>query len=387
MLFIPKQNNLILFGSWFGNRYADNSKYMYEYMLNRKDLEIYWYTRNRKIYQRLKQKGKPVLLSTQPRAIWKQIRAHILVSTIGFTEFNTFFLCKCVFLDLDHGSPIKASGFDQYHINKPLLQTQEEKRAIAFHKLLEKDIEHYKFSASEASGEILKNVYQLPPDKVLNLGRPRNDLFYDATLRHGRDIPIKRIKGDKKAIVYMPTHRSEGKCKIRINKLMDLPKVQQICEEYNYIFLIKKHYYHRHEKEDISKYSNIRDITNKNIDPQILLYEADVLITDYSACFVDYLLLNRPIIYYPYDIDEFIKNEREMYLPYADIAVGTKAYNKDELSLAIENTCKRLPDQYADKRAALCDFYFSKQNQRCVREQIADYINNIIVSQKSCEPL
>lgn len=378
MKLIPKQRNLILFGSWFGNKYADNTKYVYEYLLGRDDLEIYWYTRNTEVYNKLKQEGKPVLLSSQPKAIWKQIRAHFLFATIGLIEFNTFFLSKCKFIDLDHGSPIKDSGFDQYHYNRAELQTKEDKRSIAFLKLLEDGIEYYKVVASNDVGNIIMKAFHLQPNRVLNLGRPRNDIFYDEALRKELNNPVRGIKENKKAIVYMPTHRSDGQIKMPMNELLDMQRIQDICEKYNYVFLIKKHYYHRNEVEDTSKFSNIFDITNEEIDPQILLYEADALISDYSACFIDYLVLNRPIIFYPFDFEQFIKQERGMYLSYDEIAVGPRAYNKDELSLFVEDLCKEAPDNFDKKRIALRNFYFSEHNQKCVRGQIADFIDEII---------
>jgi CDP-glycerol glycerophosphotransferase (TagB/SpsB family) len=384
MLLIPKQHNLILFGSWFGNKYADNTKYMYEYLLSREDLEIYWYTKNKEIYNKLKEEGKPVVLSSQPKAIWKQIRARMLISTVQVAEFNNFFLSNCVYLDLGHGSPIKDSGFDMYNYCYPELQTTKDKKSIAYLQLIRKHIDYYMVVASDEIEKIIQKAFHVHQGNTLNLGKPRNDVFYDKILRKGINTNIDDIKGDRKAIVYMPTHRSGGthgpggSIKMQMEELLDLPRIQNICKKYNHVFLIKKHYYHRHENENLSKYPNIYDITNEDIDSQVLLYQADALITDYSACYIDYLLLNRPIIFYPYDLEYFLKNERNMYIPYDEITVGPKTGNREELTQFIEDLCRENQDEFEQDRMKLRDFYYSKHNQQCVRDQIAKFIYRVV---------
>lgn len=378
MRLIPKQKNLILFGAWFGNKYTDNTKYIYEYLLNRDDLEIYWYTRSAELYNKLKQEGKPVLLSSHPKAIWKQIRARLLVATIGLYDFNQFFLSNCVYLNLWHGIPLKVIEYDQYHFDNPTQQTENDIKAIEYLDLLRTRIEEYIVGTSEVVNDIYIKAFHLYSNQVLDLGQPRNDVFYDESLRSDVNNIIKQIKGNKKAIVYMPTHRDDGRVKMPMTELLDLSRIQNVCKENNYVFFIKKHFYHRNEIEDLSSYSNIFDITNKNIDPQVLLYQADILITDYSGCYYDYLLLNRPIIFYSFDIDEYLKRERDMYFSYEERIVGPQCFNREELSEVIEGICKGIPDRFENKRIALRDIYYSEHNQKCVREQIVEFIDNVL---------
>lgn len=380
MLLIPKKKNLILFNSWFGNKYTDNTKYIYEYLLNRDDLEVYWYTKNKEIYEKLKREGKPVLLSSQPKAIWKQIRARLLVATIGLDDFNQFFLSNCVYLNLWHGIPLKEIEYDIYHFNKPMQQTKADKRMIAFLDLLRCGIEEYIVATSETVKDIYIKAFRFQSNQVLDLGQPRNDVFYDESLREGINTIVKQIKGDKKAIVYMPTHRHCGRIKLPMSELLDFSKIQELCEMHGYVFLIKKHYYHRSEVEDVSEFNNIFDITNEELDPQVLLYEADALITDYSGCYYDYLLLNRPIIFYSFDIKKYLKNERDMYFSYEERIVGPQCLDKNELSIAIEGLLLNATDKFEGKRVSLRDTYYSKQNQQCVRGQIEEFINGVINS-------
>ena len=52
----------------------------------------------------------------------------------------------------------------------------------------------------------------------------------------------------------------------------------------------------------------------------------DFLITDYSSIYFDYLMLNREIIFIPYDFENYTKN-RELYFSYETITPGVKYSN------------------------------------------------------------
>ena len=55
---IPKKRNLWVFGSWFGQKYADNSKYLFEYINNNHtDIETVWLSTSRKTIETIRSKG------------------------------------------------------------------------------------------------------------------------------------------------------------------------------------------------------------------------------------------------------------------------------------------------------------------------------------------
>ena len=54
----------------------------------------------------------------------------------------------------------------------------------------------------------------------------------------------------------------------------------------------------------------------------MFLAAADMLITDYSSCFFDYLITNRPIIHYLYDYDYYVKEDRGVYYDVMDVVAG-----------------------------------------------------------------
>ncbi len=76
---VPKDDKVWLFGSWNGQRYADQSKYLFEYIVkNHTDIRAIWLTRNQMVYDKLKEKGCEVYLLYSIPAIWYSMRAKVL---------------------------------------------------------------------------------------------------------------------------------------------------------------------------------------------------------------------------------------------------------------------------------------------------------------------
>ena len=75
----------------------------------------------------------------------------------------------------------------------------------------------------------------------------------------------------------------------------------------------------------------MESLTMEDMDTQILIIESKALITDYSSIYIDYLLLDKPLLFYCYDYEHYLENDREMYFNYEDVTPGNKAKNFDEL--------------------------------------------------------
>jgi CDP-glycerol glycerophosphotransferase len=72
-----------------------------------------------------------------------------------------------------------------------------------------------------------------------------------------------------------------------------------------------------------------------DITPLLLL--ADVLVTDYSSVMFDYALLERPIVFYAYDWDEYAHDIRGTYVNLLEEAPGPVARTQEELFVALSD--------------------------------------------------
>ena len=130
------------------------------------------------------------------------------------------------------------------------------------------------------------------------------------------------------------------------------------------------------EKSELSNYDNVIDITSADYDLQELLFSADILITDYSSCYLDYLLLNRPIIFYNYDYDTYLINDRELYFDYEEITPGIKVHESDKLIAAIKKSIN-YPQEYARDRQRVKEIFYSESSESVVCERIMERVKNL----------
>lgn len=366
---VPKEKGLVLCTAWFGQKYIDNTKYVYEYLLKYSDYKVVWLTRSNEIYDKLKKEGKPVVKFNSILGYWKQIRAQAIFSTVQIAEYNSMLLTNVVHIDLGHGHPIKDPGLINWS-----------KHAIEVQDMYLKNNHFFAINASDFAKEKTPDtIPNLPPSHILITDFARNDVFVDQSLCEGKNEIVSKIKGDRKAIVYMPTHRSDGKVMMKIEEILPLEKIQQICEKYNYVFIIKKHFYHRNESEDTSMYSNIYDVTQADdLDPQVLLTQTDILISDYSACYIDYLLLNRPLMFYHYDVTDFQKKERSLYIPFTSLNIAPIAYNKIEFSTKLQLLLDSDKDVYENDRNKFAKTYFNNLHQSNGRKKIKQILDSLL---------
>ena len=349
---IPKKKKLVLLTAWMGEKYIDNTKYVYEYLLDHSDYRVVWMTNNDDIFRKLKEENKPVSLFKSIKGVLLQIRAEAVFSTIQLADYNCWLLSRCIWIDLGHGHPIKDPG-------KEMQNTIARKKQ----RLVTEKLDFYSIVASSRTKENYR-VMEIPQSHIFVSDFARNDVLVTPELQRGNTI-VNHLKENKKAIVYMPTHRAMGAKPMHLNEILPLNEIEMMCIKYNYIFFIKKHFYHRHEKEDLKQYTRIIDITNEeDIDPQVLLCQADILISDYSACYIDYMLLKRPIIFYQYDIEDFKKNERSLYYDFEKINIAPIAYDKEDLITVLDESING-QDIYMERRMKFAhDYYFDNVDQK-----------------------
>jgi CDP-glycerol glycerophosphotransferase (TagB/SpsB family) len=182
-----------------------------------------------------------------------------------------------------------------------------------------------------------------------DLGYPRNDLLLKD--HNERDLVLcdselyDRAKNafvnkKQKVIVYMPTHReSATSIGIAPSPLMplDFVSLNTFCSENNFLMVVKLHPFVMQFQSDFSPpegYSNIVFHTAMG-DIYPLLKYTDVLVTDYSSIYFDFLLLDRPIVFYNYDFEEYSSNMGGFFYDYEENAPGLKVKTQSDMQEAI----------------------------------------------------
>lgn len=216
---------------------------------------------------------------------------------------------------------------------------------------------HRKYTKAIVSAESIApcyaEAYDISEDKIIATGVPRTDIFFDESwkneVREKFWAKYPETRG-KKIILLAPTYRGT-KVPLADYDMSKVP-IKALQERFGeeYILITKLHpaaYNNMLLKgkklgDDSGFWLDVSDIRDIND----ILPVADILITDYSSVIFDWLLLDRPIIYYVYDKDEYA-GDRGMYYSFDEYVYGAVAQTGEELADAIAAA-----DMMADKRAA-----------------------------------
>lgn len=332
-IFIHKKKDLIIVGGWFGKRFADNSKYLYLYNYNLKNpLNMIWITGDKDIYKFLKNNNLPVAYKKSIKAVWLHFRAKYHVVDQSHRDIIGFLSIRAKRINLWHGvSPKKG-------ISKNMEGTLYAK--------VEKCLKGYfsvggwgnfqMLSPSEFSNTILSTLSNGRIIDFINYEYPRaiylkneENYNYINYLEDEYCKKLENLKKEYKLVFYIPTFRDKQNSCIfgeineeKLNKFFDNMKKHKIY------FILKMHF----ANTNLANFKNSNCLVlPSNVDIYPLLKYSDALITDYSSIYTDYLLLNKPILFNPYDYSEFNDNDRGFILEYDEYTPGKKYYSIETL--------------------------------------------------------
>lgn len=177
------------------------------------------------------------------------------------------------------------------------------------------------------------SAFAVDPARIYVIGNPRTDRMLDhqyltrKTEQFYRDYP--EMQG-KHCILYAPTFRDAEVTDPKLH--LDLQKTADSLAE-DEVFFIRLHpHIASHLKETLAGWQE-KGIYNVSDYPEIatLLAAADVLITDYSSIVFEYCLLERPMLFFAYDLKEFEKTGRSFYRDYRSFVPGQVVETEEEL--------------------------------------------------------
>ena len=196
----------------------------------------------------------------------------------------------------------------------------------------------YLITSSKNIEDYYSEAFQIPKDKIKPLGLPRADYYFE-----GHDISDLKskfldrygISGDKKIILYAPTFRDEEKYNNVFNYL-DLEKFNESLGN-EYVLAVRLHpkikdFYNK----DISAKGEYIDCSGYPSEQELMLI-SDILITDYSSIMIEFAMLSKPVVFFTYDFDSYMANERGFYFDFKSTVPGPIVYDSNQLINTIKN--------------------------------------------------
>lgn len=141
---------------------------------------------------------------------------------------------------------------------------------------------------------------------------------------------IEKISEYENILFYLPAKRHYENSNPLLTDDDDLKRFDELLDSIDSHLVIKLH--PAESKPESTNTSNLENITliSANLDVYPLLKQADVLITDYSSVYLDFLPLDRPLVFFPYDFDSF-SEDRSIFFDYDAITPGPKVETAGEL--------------------------------------------------------
>ena len=376
---VPRKKDVIVFGSNNGNSMGDNPKYIYNILRENPNFKCVWILHNADAVKELSSKGIEAYYFKSKEGIKYQLTSKYFVHSHSINDdFYRIFLGGGISFNTWHGVGVKKiwAANPESFIYQALHTGGLRGKVFRKYVKTNQAKETYIFCTSPTMVSHFTYTFLLDETKLPIMGQARNDVFFDESLED-RNVP--QWYKDEKVILYMPTHRNRGEDDRDINEVLDFSEIDRICSEKGYKFVVKAHMFSN--IGDIKGYKNIANFSTMSYDSQTLLKYADVLVTDYSSAYSDYLMLDRPEIFYCYDLEWFQKQSNAFYFDYLKVTPGPKVRTFGELCAALGNI-EKADEDYRRQRKEILNMYYSPEVCSPVAKKQAEFILNYIDNDK-----
>lgn len=332
---LPLDQKMILYESFFGRGMLDNPYAIFLYLI-KQDPEVASYThvwvldnmeKHKDLISEWASYTNVIFVNKNSRSYLKYLcQAKYLINN---TTFPTYFLKKAgqVYINTWHGIPLKTLGYDMPNGKTEVSNT--------IRNFLHTD---YLISTSPALTDCYRDAYKLKnvyKGTIIEEGYPRLDLqkaFSKAEIIKKLESKGVSVDPNKQIILYAPTWRGVSyaeadndvkgyfELKQRLEEGIDLSKYQILIRPHQRVY-------------ELAEGHLVKGVcVPATLDSNEILSITDILISDYSSIFFDFLATGKPILFYINDLQEYTQN-RGLYRtpdqlpgPYSDSVIDLIAW-------------------------------------------------------------
>lgn len=350
---VPKKNNVWVFGEWHGTRYADNPRYLYEYLIKEhNEIRAVWLTKDDSIYVYLRESGSEVYKRYSFKGIYFSVIARFHFVTHSAGDTNPYFSGGSLLVNLTHGTPLKRIGRDaNFERLGPLTKYFD----ILFSRFLPITRESdYIICADEMAVGRFKTAFP-QVKKVIPLGYPRWEAFNEKEVIFELQ---ELIKGFSIVVSYMPTLRFNNQKQFDPFSVDGFNEFVSMLEKNNVLLLVRPHPSMVLINENVNS-RNIVFVKSSFIhDVSEIFKVTDLLITDYSSVMFDFKKLMKPIVLLAPDMHQYLNEDVGVYGDYVIDSPGEVVSNWFELMRVVKEFFNQ---PYSKNEARLVSFDISSK--------------------------
>lgn len=315
---IRPDSHIWLFSSTDNSHYNYNSRYLFEYVKeNLPEITPLFVINDPELRNSLSSKyGKQHFIETESiQGIRQALSAGVWFTSAGLPAYGTGLHKKRLIINLWHGVPLKKIA---------LLDPNLKKAARIYFKKIFSENYTCILTTSHELIPLMARSFAVSEDKIKVWGQPRNDgLFQKNDCREILGQLFPDLPEYTKTVLYAPTFRDYGQVQLFPFKDFDQKQLEAFLDEKNMLLFIRTHVA---EQGSAAPYlgKRIRFLGNEQAeDVTGILNIFDCLITDYSSIYIDYLLTDKPMVFLPYDRQQYLDG-RGMNFDYDDVTPGPK---------------------------------------------------------------
>ena len=364
---IVKDEHKILFFST--PDFSDNAKYVYDKMV-----ELGMDKRYRLIWCVYEPIAADYVIRRTLKYFFHILTSKYVISTHGTPEWKSY---NQIAIELWHGLPLKNMGYyHEYPDEHPVARYIRLHRTRRFSKMVD-----YFIVTSQLERALFSSLLNMDPRKASVLGQPRCDALY-GPLENGMSC-LCRILGreeisEKCIVLYLPTFREYDASASRdiVETTLENTNLKRLLDNKNALLICKPH---PNDEGFFSEYNEGRihvilneDLRRENLTLYDFLNAVDILVTDYSSIYFDYLLLNRPIIFHMPDLEEYRKKRGFILDPLEEWIPGDVSISDSELVYALMGAIDH-PKKWGADRVRLRQLLFKHTDGRS-SERVCDLV-------------
>lgn len=342
--------NIWIFSSTENAHFNYNSKYLFLYVKDHlPEITPYYVINDSEKRKQLKEiYGDAYFIGNEtPEDIEKILSAKVWFTSAGLPLYAAGLKKKHIIINLWHGVPLKK------------IVLQEEKKwnpAKIYFKYIFTNNYHSVLTSSENMVDIMADSFGIKKSQVKVWGQPRMDALLDPIDRNKylENALKEELPDYDKVLLYAPTHRDGKKSKLFPFADFNIQDFEDFLERNKILLCIRMHLSEA-DDSDAASSKWIKQLDNSKVEEvNDVLSIFDMLITDYSSIYIDYLLLNRPILFLAYDAAEYLKT-RGLNFSYDEVTPGDKPTTAAEFEAAIQKGLYH--DEHGQWRQEVYEFF------------------------------
>tara|TARA_R100000935_G_scaffold8376_1_gene17661 strand:+ start:916 stop:4632 length:3717 start_codon:yes stop_codon:yes gene_type:complete len=270
-------------------------------------------------------------------------------------------------INLWHGIPIKRIGTASLDLKEQrAMREAENARLTAV--ISASDVDRLAMAAA-----YVPKIY----DDIWLTGLPRHDLITKPQIQLSNELlaqitDAEALMNGRKMVLFCPTFRKDQKDGYYNFTPDQVKKLTVWLAKHNMVMGIREHpadTSHQYSSQLIGE-TFIRVDARRFPDVEMLYRKATMMITDYSSCFIDYMLTGRPVISFAYDLEDYKERERGLFYELEEVFPGPVAQTFSSLMKALDVSVSFVgnptSEAYKIKRKFFIKYIDSKNAQRVV---------------------